>query len=54
MGVGAPNPAIAKLKAAGVPIVTAGGEPVALGAAKIAIVRDPNNLMLELIQAPRK
>jgi len=43
-----------KLKAAGVPIVTAGGEPVALGAAKIAIVRDPNNLMLELIQAPQK
>ena len=43
-----------KLKAAGVPIVTVGGEPVALGAAKIAIVRDPNNLMLELIQTPQK
>ena len=43
-----------KLKAAGVPIVTAGGEPVDLGASKIAIVRDPNNLMLELIQAPQK
>ena len=43
-----------KLKNAGVSIVTVGGEPVDLGASKIAIVRDPNNLMLELIQAPAK
>ena len=44
-----------KLKAAGVPIVTTGGEPVDVGPGlKIAIVRDPNNLMLELIQAPQK
>lgn len=44
-----------KLKAAGVPIITTGGEPVELGpGTKIAMVRDPNNLMLELIQAPQK
>jgi catechol 2,3-dioxygenase-like lactoylglutathione lyase family enzyme len=43
------------LKAAGVPVVTVGGEPVdvtiASGAKlRIAIVRDPNNLFLELLQ----
>ena len=44
-----------KLKAAGVPVVTTGGEPVDVGPRlKIAIVRDPNNLMLELLQAPAK
>jgi len=44
-----------KLKAAGVPVVTAGGEPVDVGPGlKIAIVRDPNNLMLELLQASAK
>ena len=44
-----------KLKAAGVPVVTAGGEPVDVGPGlKIAIVRDPSNLMLELLQAPAK
>ncbi len=44
-----------ELKAAGVPIVTTGGEPVDVGPGlKIAIVRDPNNLMLELLQAPAK
>jgi len=44
-----------KLKAAGVPVVTTGGEPVDVGPGlKIAIVRDPNNLMLELLQAPAK
>jgi catechol 2,3-dioxygenase-like lactoylglutathione lyase family enzyme len=41
-----------RLKAAGVPVVTAGGEPVdVINGIKIAIVRDPNNLLLELIQA---
>ncbi len=41
-----------KLKAAGVPVVTTGGEPVdVLNGIKISIVKDPNNLMLELIQA---
>ena len=40
-----------KLKAAGVPIVTTGGEPVVVSPAlKIAIVRDPNNMLLELVE----
>ena len=45
----------AKLKAAGVSIVTTGGEPVEFGPGlKIAIVRDPNNMLLELVEsAPR-
>ena len=45
----------AKLRAAKVPIVTTGGEPVQVGPAlKIAIVRDPNNMLLELVErAPR-
>jgi hypothetical protein len=38
------------LKASGANIVTTGGEPVSLGAAKLVIVRDPNNLFLEFIQ----
>lgn len=43
----------ASLKAAGVPVITTDGAPVAVGPGlKIAIVRDPNILMLELIQAP--
>jgi catechol 2,3-dioxygenase-like lactoylglutathione lyase family enzyme len=46
----------AKLKAAGVPIVSTGGAPVQVSPAlKIAIVRDPNNMLLELIErAPRQ
>jgi len=41
------------LKAAGVPVITTGGVPVAVGPGlKSAIVRDPNIRMLELIQAP--
>jgi predicted enzyme related to lactoylglutathione lyase len=44
-----------KLKEAGVPVVTTGGEPVDVGRGlKISIVSDPNNLMLELLQAPSK
>jgi len=44
-----------KLKGAGVPVITAGGEPVEVGPGlRIAIVRDPNNLMLELLQSPPK
>jgi catechol 2,3-dioxygenase-like lactoylglutathione lyase family enzyme len=40
-----------KLKAAGFTAVSTGGEPVDIGPnARIAIVRDPNNLFLELIQ----
>ena len=45
----------AKLKAAGVPVVTTGGGPVqVVPGLDIAIVRDPNNMLLELVQrAPR-
>ena len=45
----------ARLRAAKVPIVTTGGEPVQVGPAlKIAIVKDPNNMLLELVErAPR-
>jgi catechol 2,3-dioxygenase-like lactoylglutathione lyase family enzyme len=45
----------AKLKAAGVPVVTTGGGPVQIvSGLDIAIVRDPNNMLLELVQrAPR-
>ena len=40
-----------KLKAANVPIVTTGGEPVQVTPAlKILIVRDPNNMLLELVE----
>ena len=42
---------VSRMKAAGVPIVTTGGEAVEIRPGlKIAIVRDPNNLMLELMQ----
>lgn len=41
----------AKLKAAGVPIVTTGGVPVQVAPGlKIAIVKDPNNMLLELAE----
>ncbi len=45
----------AKLKAAGVPIVSTGGAPVQVAPGlKIAIARDPNNMLLELVErAPR-
>jgi catechol 2,3-dioxygenase-like lactoylglutathione lyase family enzyme len=43
------------LKAAGAAIVSVGGEPADLGnGVRIAIVRDANNLFLELIQAPAR
>jgi catechol 2,3-dioxygenase-like lactoylglutathione lyase family enzyme len=44
-----------KLKDAGVPVVTTGGAPVEVAPGlKISIVRDPNNLLLELVErAPR-
>jgi predicted enzyme related to lactoylglutathione lyase len=42
---------LAKLKAGGATVVSVDGEAVNIGAnARIAIVRDPNNLFLELIQ----
>jgi catechol 2,3-dioxygenase-like lactoylglutathione lyase family enzyme len=40
------------LKAGGAAVVTIGGEPVNMGPLRIAVVRDPNNLFLELIQRP--
>jgi catechol 2,3-dioxygenase-like lactoylglutathione lyase family enzyme len=39
-----------KLKAAGFMVVSTGGVPVDLGGVKIALVRDLNNLVLELIE----
>jgi catechol 2,3-dioxygenase-like lactoylglutathione lyase family enzyme len=45
----------AKLKAAGVPIVTTSGAPVQVSPAlKIAIVKDPNNMLLELAERVSK
>jgi molybdate transport system substrate-binding protein len=43
----------ARLKAAGVPIVTQGGVPVDIGNVKISLVRGPDNLLLELLQTER-
>jgi lactoylglutathione lyase len=40
-----------KLKAAGVEVISTGGVPVAIGKARIAVVRGPDNLFLELIGA---
>jgi len=41
----------AKLKAAGVPIVSTGGAPVQVSPTlRIAIVKDPNNMLLELVE----
>lgn len=45
---------LAKMKAAGFTIVSTGGEPVSLGGGKIALVRDLNNLTLELIDRPAR
>ncbi len=45
----------AELAAAGVPIVSAGGEPVeVVPGVKVAIVRDPNNMLLELVETTRQ
>jgi len=47
------NPLLPTLKTAGFAVVSAGGEPVEFGPnARIVLVRDPNNLFLELIQRP--
>ena len=40
----------ARLKAAGVPIVTTGGAPVDVGNVKISLVRTPDNLLLEFLE----
>jgi catechol 2,3-dioxygenase-like lactoylglutathione lyase family enzyme len=45
----------AKLKSAGATIVSTGGAPVEVRPGlKIAIVRDPSNLLLELVESPRR
>jgi catechol 2,3-dioxygenase-like lactoylglutathione lyase family enzyme len=43
--------AVKTLKAGGATVVSTGGEPVSLGTRRLAIVRDPNNLFLELLPA---
>jgi lactoylglutathione lyase len=43
---------VATLQAGGASIVTVGGAPLDFGPLRIAVVRDPNNLFLELIQRP--
>jgi lactoylglutathione lyase len=43
---------VKKLKAAGVEVISTGGVPVSIGKARIAVVRGPDNLFLELIGAP--
>jgi catechol 2,3-dioxygenase-like lactoylglutathione lyase family enzyme len=43
--------AVKKLKTGGAEIISTGGEPVTLGTRRLAIVRDPNNLFLELLSA---
>jgi hypothetical protein len=43
------------LKAAGVTVISKNGEPVMNGTSKFCLVRDPNNLFLELFQrGPRQ
>ena len=42
--------AVARMKAAGATVVTTGGAPVTIGTLQIALVRDPNNLLLELMR----
>jgi predicted enzyme related to lactoylglutathione lyase len=43
--------AVKTLKAGGATVITTGGEPVTLGTRKLAMVRDLNNLFLELLPA---
>jgi hypothetical protein len=43
---------VKKLKEGGAEIISAGGEPVTRGNLRLTIVRDPNNLFLELISGP--
>jgi hypothetical protein len=42
------------LKAAGVAVISKNGEPVINGTSKFCLVRDPNNLFLELFQRGAK
>ncbi|HVV43686.1 MAG TPA: hypothetical protein VHC72_00725, partial [Bryobacteraceae bacterium] len=43
--------AVKKLKAGGATVISTGGVPVSLGTRRLAIVRDPDNLFLELLPA---
>jgi predicted enzyme related to lactoylglutathione lyase len=43
--------AVKTLKAGGATVISTGGVPVTLGNRRLAIVRDPNNLFLELLPA---
>jgi predicted enzyme related to lactoylglutathione lyase len=43
--------AVKSLKAAGGTVISTGGVPVTMGNRRLAIVRDPNNLFLELLPA---
>ena len=40
------------LKAAGVPVVTAGGEPVSVGDRHFVILRDPDNFFFQIVPQP--
>jgi hypothetical protein len=42
-----------KLKAGGAAVMSPDGEAATLGAIRLAVVRDPNNLFLELIERPQ-
>jgi catechol 2,3-dioxygenase-like lactoylglutathione lyase family enzyme len=42
------------LKAGGATVVSVGGEAVTMGTLRLAVVRDPNNLFLELIERPQR
>lgn len=40
------------LKAAGIPVVSAGGETVSIGARHVVIVRDPDNFFIQIFDQP--
>jgi catechol 2,3-dioxygenase-like lactoylglutathione lyase family enzyme len=52
--VGDVDSLLKRLKAGGAAVVSVGGEAVTMGALRLAVVRDPNNLFLELIQRPQR
>jgi catechol 2,3-dioxygenase-like lactoylglutathione lyase family enzyme len=45
---------LATLKPAGVPVASAGGEPVSLGGRHVVILRDPDNFFFQLFPQPVK
>lgn len=42
-------PLLDKLKAAGVPVVSAGGQPMSIGTRQFAILRDPDNFFIQIV-----